>query len=195
MFQADETKSRELRGNPRGFPLCPRRNKATEGRRRAKLAAKPLYTCCSSSPKISHRCARCDFRGPRLFKGTHIIKSRTFTPSVSRSIGKLSALAQKCDSACASDLARVNLGKLLPAIYCDCRGNPSGFPLCPRRNKATEGRRRAKLAAKPLYTCCSSSPKISHRCARCDFRGPRLFKGTHIIKSRTFTPSVSHTAN
>ena len=79
----------DFRGNPNGFPLVARRNRATEGRRRAKLAAKPSYTCCSSSPKISHRFARCDFRGPRLFQRTHIIKYRRFTPSVSRSIGKL----------------------------------------------------------------------------------------------------------
>ena len=38
-----------------------------------------------------------------IYKGTHIIKSRTFTPSVRQGIAKLSALAQKCDSACARD--------------------------------------------------------------------------------------------
>ena len=62
---AVQTLSRFLR---RFLPLY-RRNKATDGRRRALLAAIPSYTCCSSSPKISHRFARCDFRGPRCFLG------------------------------------------------------------------------------------------------------------------------------
>ena len=34
------------------------------------------------------------FGGPVVFKGTHIIKCRNFTPSVSRGVGKLSAKAK-----------------------------------------------------------------------------------------------------
>ena len=60
------------------------------------------------------------------------------------------------------------------------------LPLCARRIKATEGRRRALLAATPSCACCSSSPKISHRFARCDFRGPHYW-GTLIINGRKFT--------
>ena len=87
-------------------------------------------------------------------------------------------------------LAREILAELTAANFCDWRGNPSGFPLMPRRNKATEGRRRAMFAAKPSYTCCSLSPKISHRCARCDFRGSRYFLRAHHITRVDFTLSV-----
>jgi len=48
-----------------------------------------------------------------------------FTPSVSRGIGKLSAQAQKCDSACASKYsARENLAELTAAIFCEWRALP-----------------------------------------------------------------------
>ena len=42
------------------------------------------------------------------------------------------------------------------------------------------------LASLPSCACCSSSPKISHRFARCDFRGPH-YCGTLIINGRKFT--------
>ena len=73
------------------------------------------------------------------------------------------------------------LSKLMLAKRREIEGNPNGFPLMPRRNKATEGRRRAMFAATPSYTCCSLSPKISHRYARCDFRGPRYFLMARIL--------------
>ena len=74
-----------------------------------------------------------DFEGSalaaRYFKGTHIIKSRGFTRSGRRYATNWVRFLKNVVFKRASDLARVNLGKLLPAIYCDFRGNPSGFPL------------------------------------------------------------------
>ena len=48
-----------------------------------------------------------------------------FTPSVSRGIGKWSALTQKCDFAGASKYsARENLAELTAAIFCEWRALP-----------------------------------------------------------------------
>ena len=144
-----------FRGNPNGFPLVAAsfgahillecRNftlSVSRGVGKQGCAAQKCDSACASDlarvnlgkllPAIY-----CDFRGnPNGFPlvaasfGAHILlECRNFTLSVSRGVGKQGCAAQKCDSACASDLARVNLGKLLPAIYCDFRGNPNGFPL------------------------------------------------------------------
>ena len=86
-----------------GVFLCgARRNKATEGRRRAMFAAKPSYTCCSLSPKISHRYARCDFWGPRLIKGTPYYAHRIYLSCKSKGVCKQGCAAEKCGFPCAS---------------------------------------------------------------------------------------------
>ena len=79
----------------------------------------------------------------------------------------------------------------MPAKLCDFEGKPERFS--PRStSQQGDGGQAARIAYRhaltPSYTCCSSSPKISHRSARCDFRGPRYFKGTHIIIMPLFHP-------
>ena len=132
----------------------------------------PLPSPCSVQSEFSF--------AARFLRAHRHYARRIHLSCISKSICKLRCAAQKRGFACASDyLVHKICFKLLKQIFVSLRGNPSGFPLIARRNKATEGRRRAMFAAKPSYTCCSLSPKISHRYARCDFRGtPLFFKGT-----------------
>ena len=143
------------------------------------FAAKPSYTCCSSSPKISHRFARCDFRGPRLFQRTHIIKCRRFTPSVSRGIGKLGAKAKSVVFAFASDFAHKICFKLLKQIFVIFRKTPLSSPCSVQPEFSS--------AARPfrahLFILSLSSRKGAAESR--DFQGcrPRLasFKGFYLL--------------
>ena len=73
-----------------------------------------------------------------------------------------------------------------PAVFRDPRGNPNA-----RRNKATMCVRRVSLAAQRICACCSFFPKISHRCARCDFWEPCFcprYLGARNVYNRGHSP-------
>ena len=82
------------------FPSC---HVATR-RRRASGARSLPPSPRTLVPQKSHTAMRVAiFGGPVVFKGTHIIKCRNFTPSVSRGVGKLSAKAKSAVFAFASN--------------------------------------------------------------------------------------------
>ena len=51
------------------------------------------------------------------------------------------------------------------------------------------------FAAKPSYTCCSSSPKISHASRVAIFGDPVILMAHILLECRNFTLSVSLSAN
>ena len=77
-------------------------------------------------PQKSHTAARVAIFGdPVIFKGTHIIKSQTFTPSVSRGVGKLSARAKSVVFALASNFVLTFCFKLMKQKVESLRALPS----------------------------------------------------------------------
>ena len=95
--------------------------------------------------------------------------------------GKLSALAQRRDFACAKiKKARENLAVLTAAIFCDLRGNPSGFPLSGALFKGTPFFMRAAFTPS-----VSAHAQIGVRSGKARFSLREKFKINRVPENRS----------